>query len=93
MIDGEVVYSEEVVWHPKLSEDPEYQYNGILDSFKKAASKMPRVDAIGVSSAGIYINNRIMVASLFIKVPEDVFEEKVKDLYIRAAKSGDVPLQ
>jgi len=94
VIDGEVVYSEEVVWHPKLSEDPEYQYNGILDSFKKAASKMPRVDAIGVSSAGIYINNRIMVASLFIKVPEDVFEEKVKDLYIRAAKEiGDVPLQ
>ena len=35
-----------------------------------------------------------MVASLFIKVPEDVFEEKVKDLYIRAAKEiGDVPLQ
>lgn len=94
VIDGEAVYSEEVVWHPKLNADPEYQYNGILDSFKKAASKMPRVDAIGVSSAGIYINNRIMVASLFIKVPEDVFDSKVKDLYIRAAKEiGDVPLQ
>lgn len=94
VIDGEAVYSEEVVWHPKLNEDPEYHYQGILESFKKAASMMPRVDAIGVSSAGIYINNRIMVASLFIKVPDDVFDEKVKDLYIRAAKEiGDVPLQ
>ena len=82
MIDGEVVYSEEVVWHPKLSEDPEYQYNGILDSFKKAASKMPRVDAIGVSSAGIYINNRIIV-SLFIKVPEDVFKKSKISIFVR----------
>ena len=32
---------------------------------------MPRVDAIGVSSAGIYIDNRAMVASLFLKVPKD----------------------
>jgi predicted NBD/HSP70 family sugar kinase len=55
---------------------------------------MPRVDAIGVSSAGIYINNRIMVASLFMKVPQDQFDAKVKDMYIRAAKEfGDVPLE
>ena len=34
-----------------------------------------------------------MNASLFLKVPEDLFNEKVKDIYIRAAKEiGDVPL-
>lgn len=94
VIDGECVYSEEVVWHPKVTEDPDYHFNGIVESFKTAASKMPRVDAIGVSSAGIYIDNRTMVASLFLKVPKDQFNAKVKDIYIRAAKEiGDVPLE
>jgi len=55
---------------------------------------MPRVDAIGVSSAGIYVDNRTMVASLFLKVPKDQFAAKVQDIYIRAAKEiGDVPLE
>ena len=47
---------------------------------------MPRVDAIGVSSAGIYIENRAMVASLFLKVPKDEFDKKVKNIYTRAAE-------
>ena len=66
VIDGKVVYSEEVVWFPKINPDPDYHYNEILTAFKTAASKMPRVDAIGVSSAGVYVNNKIMVASLFL---------------------------
>ena len=94
VVNGEVIYSEEVVWFPKTNEDPDYHYNGILESFKTAASKMPRVDAIGVSSAGIYIDNEVRVASLFVKVPQDVFDAKARDIYIRAAKEfGDVPLQ
>lgn len=94
VIDGECVYSEEVVWLPKVTADPDYHYNGILESFKTAASKMPRVDGIGVSSAGIYIDNRTMVASLFLAVPRDQFDAKVKDIYIRAAKEiGDVPIE
>ncbi len=93
VIDGEVIYSEEVVWHPKLQEDPKYHYEGILESMQTAASKMPRVDAIGVSAAGIYINNRAMVASLFIKVAEDLFDKKVKDIFINIAKEmGDLPI-
>jgi len=94
VIDGEAVYSEEMVWHPKLHGDPDYHYNEILAAMKSVAARMPRVDAIGVSSAGIFINNRAMVASLFIKVPEDLFDRKVKDIYLRIAKEfGDVPLQ
>lgn len=93
VVNGEVIHSEEVVWFPKTNEDPEYHYAGILDSFRRAAAKMPRVDAIGVSSAGIYIDNEVRVASLFIKVPQDAFDAKVRDMYIRAAKEiGDVPL-
>lgn len=91
VINGEVVYSEETVWFPKTNSDPQYHYDGILESMKMAASKMPRVDAIGVSSAGIYVNNRIMVASLFLKVGKEDFDKKVKNMYIDVAKEfGDV---
>lgn len=94
VIDGESVYSEEVVWFPKTQSDPSYQYEGILSAMKTAASKMPRVDAIGVSSAGVYVDNRIMVASLFLKVSDEDFEKHVKDMYINVAKEiGDVPLE
>ena len=92
VIDGECVYSEEVIWFPKLNEDPDYHYEHILEAFKTAASKMPRVDAIGVSSAGDYIDNEPRVASLFIKVPRENWD-KVKTIYTRAAAAiGDVPL-
>ena len=93
VIDGETVYSEEVVWFPKTNSDPDYHYNGIVSALKSAASHMPRVDAVGVSSAGVYINNRTMNASLFLKVPKDEFDKKVKDIYIRAITDtfGDVP--
>lgn len=93
VINGEVVYSEETVWFPKINSDPQYHYDGILESMKMAASKMPRVDAIGVSSAGIYVNNRIMVASLFLKVGKEDFDKHVKNMYIDVAKEfGDVPV-
>ncbi|MCR5088742.1 MAG: ROK family protein [Oscillospiraceae bacterium] len=93
VIDGEPVYSEEVVWFPKTSSDPDYHYNGIVSALKSAAEHLPRVDAVGVSSAGVYIENRTMKASLFLKVPADLFEEKVKDIYIRAITDtfGDIP--
>lgn len=93
VIDGEPVYSEEVVWFPKEQADPSYHYKGIVEAFRTAASKMPRVDAIGVSSAGIYIDNRCRVASLFLKVSEEDFKTQVQDIYLRAAKEiGDVPV-
>lgn len=95
VIDGEPVFSEEVVWFPKTNADPDYHYEGIVAALKAAAEKMPRVDAVGVSSAGIFIDNRTMVASLFLKVPKDKFNEKVKDIYIRAVRDTfgpNVPL-
>ncbi len=93
VINGESIYSEEVVWFPKTQSDPAYHFDGIVSAMKTAASKMPRVDAIGVSSAGVYINNHTMSASLFLKVGPEDYEKYVKDIYIRAAKEiGDVPL-
>ena len=93
VVDGETVFSEEVVWFPKVTADPQYHYDGIVSALKAAAEHMPRVDAVGVSSAGVYINDRTMVASMFLKVPKDEFDAKVKDIFIRAITDtfGDVP--
>ena len=88
VIDGKCVYSEEVVWFPKLEENPDYHYGHILEAFRTAASKMPRVDAIGVSTAGVLVGNAPMVASLFIKVPRSNWD-KVKTIYERAAAAID----
>lgn len=93
VIDGEVVYSEEVVWFPKTNSDYRYHYEGIKQAMLTAASKMPRVDAIGVSSAGIYIDNKIMVASLFLKVPEDDFKKHVRTMYTDIAKEIGAPIE
>ena len=90
---GKTVYSEEAVWFPKINSDPDYHYDGIVAALKSAAEHMPRVDAVGVSSAGVFINNRTMNASLFLQVPKEIYDEKVKDIYIRAIHDtfGDVP--
>jgi predicted NBD/HSP70 family sugar kinase len=92
--NGDTIYSEEVVWYPKLNSDPSYHYEGILDSIKRAMSYLPKVDAIGVSTAGVCIGNRLMVSSLFINVPEPIFDLKVKNIYIDIAKTlGDIPIE
>jgi predicted NBD/HSP70 family sugar kinase len=93
VVDGKAIFSEEVVWHPKLNSNPSYHYDEIKKAFKSAAEKMPKVDAIGVSSAGIYINNRIMAASLFLKVGKKDFEKKVKTMYMDIAKEFNAPLE
>ncbi len=87
VIDGKAVFSEEVVWDPRGHSDPQYHYDEIMSALKKAASYMPRVDAIGGSSAGIYVNNSVRVASLFRGVPRDLFEKRVRGLFheLRAA--------
>ena len=93
VVDGVAIYSEEVVWFPKTNSDPDYHFDGIVSALKTAASKMPRVDAIGISSAGVYVDNKCMNASLFLKVSKDDFAAKVKNIYTRAVKEiGDVPV-
>ncbi len=93
VIDGEPVFSDEIVWDPRPQTDPEYHYSHIRAALKKAAEHLPRVDGIGVSSAGVYINNRVMVASLFRGIPKDVFDARVKDIFLNIAEEmGDVPI-
>jgi predicted NBD/HSP70 family sugar kinase len=94
VIDGEAVFSEEIVWNPKTQRNPQYHFDGIMSALRSAASHMPQVDAIGVSAAGIYINNRVRVASLFRGVPKELFEKKVTNLFLDIKKEwGGIPLE
>jgi predicted NBD/HSP70 family sugar kinase len=94
VMDGKVVFSEEVVWDPVTQTDPQYHYDGIMHSLKLAAKHLPRVDAIGGSSAGVYVNNRVKVASLFRGIPANVFEQRVKDIFLEIRKEwGNIPFE
>jgi predicted NBD/HSP70 family sugar kinase len=94
VVDGKVIFSEEVVWDPVKQSDPQYHYDGIMHSLKQAAKHLPRVDAIGGSAAGVYVNNRVKVASLFRGVPPDVFERRVKDIFLEIKKEwGNLPFE
>lgn len=93
MIDGEVVFSEEVRWDPYFQSDPQYHIAGIRHSLAQAAAHLPRVDAIGGSSAGVYVNNVVRSASLFRGVGDADFERDVRHLFIDLQKEWDVPFE
>ena len=94
VVNGEVVFSEETVWDPYHKPDPQYHFDGIMDSLRKAAEHLPRVDAIGGSAAGVYVNNRVKAGSLFRGVPQDLFDARVKDIFFEVRKAWqDVPFE
>ncbi len=94
VIDGAVVFSDETVWDPYFQPDPQYHFDGIMDSLKKAAAHLPRVDAIGGSAAGVYVNNQVKVASLFRGVPAELFDQRVKDLFLELGRAwNNIPFE
>lgn len=90
VVDGEVVFSEEVRWDPVDRADPQWHYDEIDDSLRRAAAHLPRVDAIGGSSAGVIVDNQVRAASLFRSVPPDLFASRVRGLFdeLRVAWGG-----
>jgi len=95
VIDGKTVFSNETVWNPKVNSDPDYHFNGVVSALKEAQQHLPRVDAVGISSAGLIGNNRILAAQLFQKVPKNLFDLKGRDIYFRAIKEigEDIPFE
>ncbi|BDU74254.1 hypothetical protein [Mesoterricola silvestris] len=91
--DGEVVFSAELPWNPKAEADPAYHYARINEGLRLAAGHLPRVDAIGGSSAGILVDNQVRVASLFRAVPPDRFEAQVRPIFLRLREEWGVPLE
>jgi predicted NBD/HSP70 family sugar kinase len=94
LVEGQVVFSEEVPWNPSFEKDPSYHIQGINDSIRRAAEKLPKVDAIGGSAAGIYINNEVRVASLFRGVNEDNFRKHIRGIFFELKKRwNNVPFE
>jgi predicted NBD/HSP70 family sugar kinase len=94
LIDGKVVYSEEIAWDPYFQKDPAYHIEGVHDSLLKAAAHLPRVDAIGGSAAGVYVNNEVRVASLFRGVPQEAFDRHIRRMFFTLQERwGGVPFE
>ncbi|MBO5644123.1 MAG: ROK family protein [Lentisphaeria bacterium] len=91
VIDGKVVHTEEVVWDPYFQKDPEYHKAGIRDSLRRAAEKLPRVDAIGGSAAGVYVDNHPRLASLFRGISKEDFAKHIVPIFDEIQKEYNVP--
>ena len=92
--DGKVVFSEEVGWTPSAQADPQYHYDGVHDSLKRAAAHLPHVDAIGGSAAGVYVANEVRVGSLYRSVPKDLFDSRIRRLFFDLqAAWGGIPFE
>ena len=92
VIDGKTVFSEEVAWAPVKEPDWHYHWHGIEDSLQRAAAHLPRVDAIGGSTAGIVVNNEVRVASLFRGIPPADFDQHVRTMFGSLARKWKVPM-
>ncbi len=92
LVDGKVVFSEEIPWNPYFETDPDYHLRGIDDSLRRAAAHLPRVDAIGGSAAGVYVDNEVRAGSLYRGVPENLFETRVRRMFKELGTAWGVPL-
>jgi predicted NBD/HSP70 family sugar kinase len=90
--DGNVIFTEEVTWDPYFQKDPSYHKDGILDSIRRAAAKLPRVDAIGGSAAGVYVDNRPRIASLFRGISQTDFDAHIQNIFIDIEAEYKVPV-
>lgn len=93
VIDGETVFSEEVPWDPRPQDNPLYHYHQIMSGLHQAASRLPRVDAIGGSAAGIYMNSHAMVASLFRGIAAEDFRRRIRPMFLRMGREWKVPFE
>lgn len=92
--DGAVIFSAETPWTPTVQPDPAWHFAEINSMLQEAARHLPRVDAIGGSSAGIIVDNRIKIASLFRAVPEELFRAKGQHVFLELQKAwGGIPFE
>jgi len=92
---GKVVFSKEFPWDPRNNPDPEYHYSMLTAGLKEAAATLPRVDAIGGSTAGTLVGKKMGVASLFRAIKEKNPEKYpvAQDMFFRVEKDWGVPFE
>jgi predicted NBD/HSP70 family sugar kinase len=89
--DGKAIFTEEIPWNPVTEANPDYHYHHLSAALHRAAAHLPRVDAIGGSSAGIIVDNEIRVASLLRAIPKKLFP-KAAGIFKRIQKEWNVPV-
>ena len=91
--NGKVVFSKEFPWDPRNNADPEYHYSKLTAGLKEAAASLPRVDAIGGSTAGTLVGQKMGIASLFRAVKEKNPSkfETAQNMFFRVEKDWGVP--
>lgn len=92
VIDGEVVYSTEIGWDPYFQSDPQYHRHGIEDTLKRAAAHLPRIDAIGGSAAGVYIDNEVRAGSLYRGLNSEDFDRSIRGYFRELEQQWNVPV-
>ena len=92
---GKVVFSKEFPWDPRNNPDPEYHYSMLTAGLKEAAAALPRVDAIGGSTAGTLVGKKMGVASLFRAIKEKNPEKYpvAQDMFYRVERDWGVPFE
>ncbi|MGN0854231.1 MAG: ROK family protein [Kiritimatiellia bacterium] len=90
---GKVVFSKEFPWDPRNNADPEYHYSKLTAGLREAAASLPRVDAIGGSTAGTLVGQKMGIASLFraIKEKNPAKFETAQNMFFRLEKDWGVP--
>jgi predicted NBD/HSP70 family sugar kinase len=91
VVDGNPIFTEETPWDPKSHSNPDYHYHHIAAALHRAAAHLPRVDAIGGSSAGIIVDNEIRVASLLRAVPKKDYP-RAAQIFKRIQREWNVPV-
>ncbi|MEN8113769.1 MAG: ROK family protein, partial [Actinomycetota bacterium] len=92
VIDGEAAYADEFPWMPREATELSYHYDRITAGLRAAAEHLPAVDAIGGSSAGVWIDDRVRVASLFRGLSREEFDADATNLFVRIRDEWGVPL-
>ncbi len=89
--NGKPIFTEEMLWTPVTEANPDYHYHHLSSALHRAAAHLPRVDAIGGSTAGIIVDNEFRVASLLRAVPKKLFP-KAAGIFKRIQKEWNVPV-
>lgn len=89
LIDQEIVFTKEYIWHPKNNENINYHINMINQVINESLIYLNNdVDNIKISSAGVIKDNQVLLANIYKKVKNDEY----KDIYVNIVKSFESKL-
>jgi predicted NBD/HSP70 family sugar kinase len=98
--EGNPVLSEEYIWDPKPETDIQFHFDKIMEVLKYAEEAIRKIDpearikGIGGSSAGVYVDGRVRVASLFRGItPRERFEKEAAPIFKEIQKAWGIPLR